>query len=162
MQQQPIWRLWFFLWAILVVQTTWLARVELFGAHLDLPLLATVAVALLLGAETGAAFGLTAGVLTGFIAGASLGSFAFSRLIVGSAFGFFDRRFSSDNPLAPPLCAAGATLLSSVVFLALSPDNFSLEAWPRRVLIEMGLNALFVWPVYLAVNRLVPPARAMV
>jgi rod shape-determining protein MreD len=158
---QPTWRIWILLWGLLVLQTTWFGRVELFGAHLDLPLLATVSVALLLGSETGACFGLVAGVLTGYIAGASLGSFALSRLIVGGAFGFFDRRFSRDNPLAPPLCAAAATVLSAIVFVAFSPDSFSTD-YLRRTLIEMLLNSIFIWPVYLAVNRLVPPARAII
>lgn len=159
LQSQPTWRIYIFLWAMLAIQTTWLARVEIFGAHLDLMLLTVVSVALLLGAQNGAVFGLVAGVLTGYIAGASLGSFALSRLIIGSSFGFFDRRFSSDNPFAPPICAAAATFLASVIFLALSPDTFSSH-WLSRVLTECGLNALFIWPVYLCVNKLVPPARA--
>jgi rod shape-determining protein MreD len=160
-QHRPTWRLWIFLWAILALQTTWLARVEFFGARLDLPLLFTLSAALVLGSESGAAFGLVAGVLTGYVSGASLGSFAFSRLVVGAVFGLFDRRFSSDNPFAPPVCAAAATLLASVIFLALSPDTFS-PYWLRRVLVECGLNAFFIWPVFLCVNKLVPPARVMI
>lgn len=161
-QEQPTWRIWFLLWALLVLQTTWFARAEVFGAHLDLPLLATVSIALLLGSETGAVFGLAAGVLTGFLAGSSLGSFALSRLVVGAAFGFFDRRFSVDNPIAPPLCAAAATLLSNVIFVAFSPENFVAGEWSRRVLAEMLLNAFCIWPVYFAVNKLVPPARTII
>ena len=161
-QEQPTWRIWFLLWALLVLQTTWFSGIEIFGAHLDLPLLATVSVALLLGSETGAVFGLVAGVLTGFIAGSSLGSFALSRLVPGAAFGFFDRRFSLDNPIAPPLCAAGATILSNIIFVALSPENFVAGEWGRRVFAEIILNAIFIWPVYLAVNKLVPPARTII
>jgi rod shape-determining protein MreD len=160
-QSQPVWRVYLLLWFVLVLQTTWLARFEMLGAHIDLPLLLVVTVALLLGAETGATFGLVAGVLSGFVAGESLGSYALSRLLVGGAFGFFDRRFSVDNPLAPPLCAAGATLLSNVIFLALAPDTYS-QAWTQRTVVEMALNALCLFPIYFAVNRLVPPARAMI
>jgi hypothetical protein len=162
MQSQPTWRIWILLWAICVLQTTWLARVELFRSHLDLPLLATVAVALLLGSETGAVFGFAAGVLTGIIAGSSLGAFILSRLVIGAAFGFFDRKFSSDNPLAPPLCAAGATLLSSVIFVAIAPDNLAVSGWPLLLVSKILVSAIFVWPMYFIVNRLVPPARAMV
>jgi rod shape-determining protein MreD len=160
-QSQPVWRVYLLLWFVLVLQTTWLARVEVFGAHIDLPLLLVVTVALLFGAEAGAIFGLVAGVLSGFVAGESLGSYALSRLICGGAFGFFDRRFSVDNPLAPPLCAAAATLLSNVVFVVLAPDTYS-QSWTQRTVVEMALNALCLFPIYIAVNRLVPPARAMI
>jgi rod shape-determining protein MreD len=162
MQSQPTWRIWILLWAICVLQTTWLARVEIFGAHLDLPLLATVAVALLLGSETGAVFGFVAGALTGIIAGSSLGAFILSRLVIGAAFGFFDRKFSSDNPLAPPLCAAAATLLSTILLVLIAPDNLATGDWALRLLAKIAVSAVFIWPMYFAVNRLVPPARTMI
>jgi LytS/YehU family sensor histidine kinase len=162
MHSQPTWRIWILLWALCVLQTTWLARVEIFGAPLDLPLLATVAVALLLGSETGAVFGLVAGALTGIIAGSSLGAFMLSRLAIGAAFGFFDRKFSSDNPLAPPLCAAAATLLSSVLLILIAPDVLASGDWAARLLTKIAVSAVFIWPVYAVVSRLVPPARTII
>lgn len=162
MPNQPTWRIWVLLWALGVLQTTWLARIEILGATLDLPLLATVAVALLLGSETAAIFGLAAGALTGIIAGSSLGAFLISRLVVGVAFGFFDRKFSSDNPLAPPLCAAAATLLAAVVFVLIAPNTLASGDWTARLLAKIAVNAVFIWPMYLLVNRLVPPTRTMI
>lgn len=159
-QEQPTWRIWPLLWVLLVVQTTLLARLSPFDVHIDLVLLAVVSVALLLGMETGAIFGLAAGVLSGYCAGVSLGSYAISRLAIGAGFGLFDRRFSRDNPLAPPLCAAAAALLANAIFGVLSPGEFTFAWWLRDTLISCALHAVLIWPVYGLFAKLLPPARA--
>jgi hypothetical protein len=162
MNSQPTWRIWPMLWLLLVLQTTLFARFAPFGVHIDFALLGVISVSLLLGMETGAIFGLAAGVLTGYCAGVSLGSFTLSRLVVGAGFGLFDRQFSRDNPLAPPLCAAGATVLANALFALLSPAGFGFGWWLQHTLISAALHAIFIWPVYALFARLLPPPRAYV
>lgn len=160
LQDQPTWRIWPLLWLLLVLQTTLFARLAPFGVHIDFVLLAVVSVALLLGMETGAIFGLVAGILTGYCAGVSLGTFALSRLMVGAGFGFFDKRFSRDNPFAPPICAAIATLVANAVFGILSPGEFTFGWWLHHTLIATAAHAILIWPVYALFARLIPPPRA--
>jgi hypothetical protein len=160
MNAQPIWRIWPILWLLLVLQTTIFARLAPLGVHVDLALLGVVSVSLLLGMEMGAIYGLAAGVLTGYCAGVSLGSFALSRLAIGAGFGLFDRQFSRDNPLAPPLCAAGATVLANALFALLSPTGFGFVWWVQHTLISAALHALFIWPVYALFAHFIPPPRA--
>ena len=162
MNAQPTWRIWPLLWLLLVLQTTLLARLAPLGVHLDLALLGVVSVSLLLGMETGAIFGLAAGVLNGYCAGVSLGSFALSRLAIGAGLGLFDRRFSRDNPLAPPLCAAAATILANALFALLSPAGFGFGWWLQHTFISAALHAIFIWPVYALFARLLPPPRAFI
>lgn len=162
MQDQPTWRIWPLLWVLLVLQTTLFARISPLDVHIDLVLLAVVCVALQFGTQTGAIFGLVAGILTGYCAGVSLGSFALSRLAVGAGFGMFDQRFSRDNPLAPPLCAAAATVAANVLFGLLSPGEFTFAWWLRHTLVAAAAHAILVWPVYALFARLIPPPRAFV
>ncbi len=144
------------------LQTTWLARWRLFGAHVDLPLMTVISVALLAGWEIGALYGLIAGLLTGYIVGAHVGAFALSRLVVGGTLGALEHRFSHDNPFAPPLCAAGAVAASSLILLVMSPTDFSLAWWARHTLVSVGSHALLILPVHWLMARFVlPPARTM-
>jgi rod shape-determining protein MreD len=160
MQEQPTGRIWIALLIAIVLQTTVFARLEPFGAHVDLPLLTVVSVGLLLGWEWGAGYGLVAGLLTGMYATSSLGSFALSRLTAGGIIGLFDKGFSRDNPFAPPLCAMGATLGANLIFLVMAPTSFPLDWWMSKTLGAMGAHALLVWPVHwLMVRFAVPPPR---
>jgi rod shape-determining protein MreD len=162
MHDQPIWRIWIVLVAAVALQTTWLARWEPFGTHIDLPLLTVVSVALLLGWETGAAYGLAAGLLTGYFVGTNLGSWALSRMVAGGVFGLSSKGFSRDNPLAPPLCAAGAVLLANLVFLVMSPTDFPVSWWVYHTLVTMGIHAILIWPLHWLIHRfMLPPTRLM-
>lgn len=159
-QEQPTGKIWAALVIALVLQTTVLAHFRPFGAHVDLVLLTVVSVGLLLGSEWGAGYGLVAGLLTGMYAIPHLGSFALSRLVVGGVIGLFDKGFSRDNLLAPPLCAAGATLGANVLFLIMAPTSFSLAWWLAKTAGAVGTHALLVWPVHwLMVRYIVPPPR---
>jgi hypothetical protein len=126
----------------------------------DLPLLTVVSVGLLLGWEWGAGYGVAAGLLSGIYAPTSLGSFALSRLVVGGIIGLFDKSFSRDNPFAPPLCAAGATLGANFLFLIMAPTSFPLDWWLGKTLGAMGTHALLIWPVHWLMQRYAaPPPR---
>jgi len=160
--EERAWRVWLLLPLAVALQTTWLARWQPAGVHIDLPLLVVVSVALTLGARTGAVYGLSTGLLEATFAVVSPGAFALSRLAVGAVFGLFDRGFSHDNPLAPPLCAVGATLLANAIFLVMSPTDFSLSWWLLRLPGVLLLHAILIWPVHWMVTRLVaPPPRQL-
>lgn len=149
------------LWVALALQTTWLAHLSIFGAHLDLPLLCVVSSAMLLGARQGVVFGFVAGLLGGYGAGVSVGSFVVSRMAAGGLCGLFDRRFSVDNPLAPPICAAVATLLSHLIFGLMSPSSFAFVPWMSASLLSAALHAILIWPFFVCLQKLVP-ARSSV
>ncbi len=146
---------------VVALQTTWLAGLQIAGVHLDLPLLVAVSVALLGGATRGAFTGFFAGLLTGYFAPWHLGSFVMSRTIGAGAFGFFRRGFSLENPLAPPICAAGATILSDFVFLMMSPTDFSLGWWLHHAGIAAILHAVVIWPIHWLLARLCTPRSRM-
>lgn len=163
MQASPrTWHIWPLLWLLLVLQTTIFARFTVWGVHVDVVLLAVVCVALLHGMETGALFGLVAGVLTGYCAGVSVGSYVLSRLVIGAGFGLFDRRFSSDNPIAPPLCAVAATVIAHIIFGVLSPGTLGIEVWLRQTAIAAVAHAVFIWPIYWTFSRFIPQSRVLV
>ncbi|MEO6908498.1 MAG: rod shape-determining protein MreD [Abditibacteriaceae bacterium] len=155
-RSSPSWRAWLVLWVAVALQTTWLAHFSISGAHLDLPLLCVVSSAMLLGARQGVVFGFVAGLLSGYTAGISLGSFVISRMAAGGLCGLFDRRFSVDNPLAPPICAAVATLLSHLIFGLMSPASFVFVSWMSDSLLSAALHAVLIWPFFAFMQMLVP------
>ena len=160
MQDQPTGRIWIALLIAVVLQTTLFARFAPFGAHIDLPLLTVVSVGLLLGWEWGAGYGLAAGLLLGTYAATSLGSFGLSRLAIGAIIGLFDKGFSRDNPLAPPLCAAGATFGANLLFVIMAPTEFPMDWWIAKTAGAIAAHALLIWPVHwLMLRFVVPPQR---
>jgi len=142
-----------------LIQSTWLAHWSLFGARVDLPLVLAVAVALVGGVERGAVMGFCAGLLAAYAAAFHTGSFAVSHCVAAGAFGLFPRRFSTDNPLAPPLCAFGATLLATLVFFVMSPTAFPVTWWVRHSLAAGVQHAVLMWPVFYLVVRTCLPAN---
>jgi rod shape-determining protein MreD len=162
MQEQSTWRMCLVLVIAVVLQTTLLARWTPLGTHIDLPLLTVVSVALLLGPYAGAGYGLAAGLLMGFYAGVNPGAFAVSRVAAGAVFGLFDKGFSRDNPIAPPLCAAGATLLTNMIFLLMSPTDYAFLWWVQKTIAACIVHALLIWPVHACIVQwALPPKRSM-
>jgi rod shape-determining protein MreD len=160
MNEQPTWRIWPALLLAVAMQTTWLAHWRPGGASIDLPLLLVVSVALQLGWEMGAAYGLCAGLLMGYYAGTNLGSYAMSRLITGGLLGLFERRFSRDNPFTPPLCAMGAVIVANTIFLIISPTDFSVVWWLRYTASSLLAHAILIYPVHWLVTKFIlPPPR---
>jgi rod shape-determining protein MreD len=157
-----MWRIWLLLILAVALQTTWLARVTLWGVHPDLPLLLSISVALLTSWRSGMIFGLAAGLLTGYVAAKNIGSFAFSRLVAGGALGLADRTVARDNILAPPLLAAGGTLLADLIVLIMAPTDFPLSWWLQHTPVRMAMHALLIWPLHWCIARwILPQARTM-
>ena len=162
MNETPTWRIWPVVLAAFVFQTTWLAHLEVWGAHLDLPLLVVICVALILGWRVGSICGLVVGLVTGYLIAKNPGSFAFSRLIVGAILGLTTRSSWNDNPLSPPLLAALGTLLCDLVVWIMTPTDFSAAWWLHHTPIRMMAHAILIWPIYWVLLRwLKPPSRLM-
>lgn len=157
------WRIWLLLpLAVALQNSPWLARWQPLGTHIDVALLVVVVAGLLLGWETGAWFGLAAGLLTGYCAAADVGAFALSRGVTGGVCGLFDARQVRDNALAPPLAAAGAVLGCNLIMAVMSPANFTFVLWIERTLAAIVVHALLMIPLHALVARFVlPPSRAM-
>lgn len=162
MNLSPFWRVAPLMVLAHAVQTTWLAQ-PLFGwARPDLPFLVAIATAMLGGLEAGAVAGVGAGVLSGLGAAWHAGSFLVSRALPPALLGGLSARFSSSHPLAPPLCAFAATLLSDAFFLLISPADFPVSWWLRHALTTGIAHALLIWPTFWLVLRLVrPPQRSL-
>lgn len=143
-------------------QTTWLASVHLGAASLDLPFLVALAIALSGGPQRGALAGAGAGYLAGLAAMLHPGSLLVSRLIPCVAVGWLAPRLGRNNPLAPPILAAGAALLGDGFYLLFSPGEWNLAYWSAHAPAAMLLNALAIWPVLWLVCRIVRPPKILV
>ena len=162
MKERATWRIWIVLIVAFALQTTWLAPLRPMGTWVDLGLLTTVSVALSLGAQVGAIYGLVAGLLTGYGTAFNVGSFMVSRAAVGAIFGSFETKFSSDNPLAPPLCAACAVVVANLVFALMSPTSFPLSWWLQQTLRGVVVHSILIVPLHPILLRLLrPPTRSM-
>ena len=161
MNELPTWRIWPVLLIAFALQTSWLARVQIGGAHLDLPLLVVISVALILGWRWGSVVGLAAGLVTGYVVAKNPGSFAFSRLFVGAILGLADRSAASDNPLAPPILAALGTLLADGLVWLMAPTDFSVSWWLHHTPIRMALHALLIWPLHWVLSRWLKPSSKL-
>ena len=143
------------------LQTTWLARVHLGAASLDLPFLVAIATALWGGAGRGAIAGAGAGYLAGLAALWHPGSFLVSRLVPCALVGAAAPRLGISNPLAPPLAAAASALVADALYLLFSPGDYNAVDWNAHLPAAMLLNALAIWPVFWLVGRVVRPPKQL-
>ncbi|HEX8835149.1 MAG TPA: hypothetical protein VF719_13155, partial [Abditibacteriaceae bacterium] len=55
---------------------------------------------------------------------------------------------------------AGATLLSNLVFLIMSPTDYPLLWWLQVTATSILAHALLIWPIHFLIQRFVlPPTR---
>lgn len=162
MNETATWRIWPLLLLAFALQTTWLARVQVWGVHLDLPLLIVLCVSLAVGWRTGMVFGLASGLVSGYLLAKNPGAFALSGMITGAVVGLADRGVWRDNPLLPPLLAALGTLLADLIVLLMAPTDFPISWWLHHTPIRMAMHALLIGPIYWVLSRwLCPPKRLM-
>lgn len=160
MNENGTWRIWPPLFLAFVLQTSVLARLEIAGAHLDLPLLVVLCVALVLGWREGLLFGLVAGMTTAYLVAKNPGALAFSVLMTGAVVGLTTRASWRENPFAPPLLAALGTLFCDAIVLVMTPTDFSISWWLHHTPVRMLTNAVFIWPVLRVLSRwLNPPSK---
>lgn len=103
--------------AAVLIQTAWLARIEISGAILDPLLPIAVAVGILRGATSGAVVGLAGGLLQDLLSGGPLGVGGLTKLVVGFASGLFERSIYIENPLLPAVATFAGTLLSELLLV---------------------------------------------
>lgn len=160
--QSPYWRVVPVLILAHVLQTTWLSGPFWNLARPDLPFLVALSAALIGGLEIGVIMGVVAGALGGLAAAWHPGSFLVSRTIPTAILGALSTRFSVFHPIAPPLCAFVATLLSEFFFMMMSPTDFPVSWWIRHSIAVGITHAILIWPIFGLVVRLVkPPQRSL-
>lgn len=162
MQISPFWRIAPLMILAHALQTTWFSGPLGGWVRPDLPFLVALATALVGGFEIGAIAGIAAGLLSGLGAAWHGGSFLVSRAVPPAILGALARRFSVFHPVAPPLCAFGATLFGEFVFMLMSPTDFRFSWWTSHALASATAHAILIWPMFLIVARLVrSPQRAL-
>jgi rod shape-determining protein MreD len=131
--------------AAALVQTAWLARLQISGAVLDPLLPLAVGVGILRGAESGAAVGLAAGLLQDLLSGGPLGLFALSKLVVGFVSGMFERSIYIENPLLPAIATAAGTLFAELLLVIVGlVAGLGSQPWTvaiPRVAAQAALNS---------------------
>ena len=101
-----------------ILQTTLLAKLSIFGSSPDLPLALIVSIALFKGPFYGVSAGFTLGLLFDLFSGGPLGVQSFSKVVVGYCMGFVSGRFYSDNYITQSASGFIATLVSKIITLA--------------------------------------------
>ncbi|RYG63205.1 hypothetical protein EON80_21690 [bacterium] len=72
------------------------------------------------------------------------------------------KRFTVSHPFAPPLSAFCATLMADLLFMLMSPADFSVTWWANHAISAGIVHALLIWPVFWVVARVVkPPQRSL-
>jgi len=141
-----------------ILQTTLIARVTMFGSKPDLPLALIVSVALFKGSISGQITGFASGLMCDTLSGGPLGAQAFSGVVIGCLTGFVRRRFYYDNLITQSVCGFIATLGSRIVvsvYLALFFDSRFLYIRFQGLILTAILNSVFVIGISWVVKKFV-------
>ena len=150
----------FLLLGSLILQTTLIAQISIFGSKPDLTLVLVVSVALLKGPLYGELTGFAAGFLCDLLSGGPiLGIQAFSKVIVGYFTGFVSGRFYSDNFITQLASSFAATLvvkiITSVYLSLLFVDPQFLHFRFSGLILAALLNSILVIPVFWILKKLI-------
>ena len=129
------------------------ARISVGEIAPDFLIVATVVIGLLLGPVAGTLAGALAGLVHGSVAGMGLGSFMFSRTLVGYLAGVGRTRVFSDNPFVPLIWCAVGTLAAELLFILFSPPAH-LVVWLAPLPLIALYNAILALPINWALKRL--------
>lgn len=97
------------------LQSTILARLNLFGMIPDLILVITVCYGLLYGPVKGLFLGLAGGLLLDLAGGGILGIHTLTKAVMGYGAGFLEKTVFKDNILVPVISVTGATLIGEII-----------------------------------------------
>jgi rod shape-determining protein MreD len=143
--------------AVLLVQTTLLGPVRLWGARPDLLLLAVVALAMTSGPLSGAHFGFWAGLAADLLLELPVGVSALVYTLTGYLVGVARVYLVSQSVLVPAAVAGVASLasvwLSGAVLRVLDYSEFSWEFVARTAPLVTLFNLLLAPVVYPLVSR---------
>lgn len=117
-----------------LIQSAWLARLQLWGAIVDPLLPLVVAIGIVRGSEAGALAGVVAGLLQDLLGGATLGLHGLSQMVVGFAAGLFERSLYLEDPLLPAVATFAATVVGeTLVRLVVMTAHLGPVPWPATV-----------------------------
>jgi rod shape-determining protein MreD len=144
-----------------VLQVTAVSQVEVFGVPADLAPLLTMAVGLLLGSTTGAAFGFAVGLLADTGELQTLGVTSLLLVTVGYGAGRLRELRDPAHGLTPMAVGAASAAIASIGYVLLQfllgadvPFSILLV---RDILMSIVLATLLSLPVYAIVRRLLLP-----
>ena len=141
---------------VLLLQTTVAPNVRILGANPDFVLIAVVAVALLRGAEVGAAFGFVAGGLVSIVLFEPAGISSLTLVVIGYLAGRFAETADLSSDLVPLFAVFVGSLIGETMY-GLAQFLLGRQApvyfLATRVVIPLViLNTLLATPVYLVVR----------
>jgi rod shape-determining protein MreD len=156
-----IWRLFVIGFLGVVLQAAAISQIEVFGVPADVAPLLTMAVGLLLGSTTGAAFGFGVGLLTDISQLDTLGVTSLLLVTVGYGAGRLRELRDPAHGLVPMAVGAAAAAVSSIGYVLLQfllgvDVPFSLLLL-RDVLVSIVLATLLALPIYALVRRALLP-----
>lgn len=141
---------------LLVVQTSLVSQLVVFGARGDIVLLLAVASGLLAGPERGAIAGFSAGLAFDLLLQSPLGLSALIYCMVGYLVGIVHSAVLRSAWWIPVASAVGASVVGVVAFAVvgevLGQDDFLNAELPVIALVVAFLNGLLVLPVLRAVR----------
>ena len=144
-----------------VLQAAAISQIEVFGVPADLAPLLTMAVGLLLGSTTGAAFGFGVGLLADTAQLQTLGVTSLLLVAVGYGAGRLRELRDPAHGLTPMAVGAAAAAVSSIGYVLLQfllgvDVPFSILLL-RDILMSIVLATLLALPVYAVVRRALLP-----
>jgi rod shape-determining protein MreD len=147
-----------------ILQTTAVSQVTVFGAPVDLFPLVVATVGLLLGSIGGAAFGFAAGLFLDLALLQAVGVTSLVYTVVGYGAGRLLELRDPAHGLTPMVVGAAATATATVGFAMLTfmigfdaPVSFLLV---RQILVTIVVNTLLAVPVYAVIRRFLDPHLA--
>ncbi len=144
--------------AAVLIQSAWLARLQLWGAVIDPLLPLVLAIGIFRGAEGGALAGLAAGWVQDLLSGAAIGVHVLSKLVVGFAAGLFEQSIYAEDPFLPAVATFVATVLGELVLLGvLVVTGLAPLSWPRTpqtVLVQAVMNSAIAPVVFRGVRAI--------
>jgi rod shape-determining protein MreD len=139
-----------------LLQTTWLSSWTVGGARPDLVLLVIAYAAHLQGVQKGQVTGFAVGAFEDVLSLSPLGFHAVIRLAVGALMGRTHGSVRGDAVIMPALLGIVATVVkvtaTLIVSFLLGMDEVREGVLALRMLIELGLNAVFAPLVFLALG----------
>jgi rod shape-determining protein MreD len=146
------------LFALALLQSTVVPRIEIMGVHPDLVLMAVTSWSILRGPEEGMVWAVTGGVVMDLLSGAPFGISTLALLVVSFASGFGPRDILRVDILLPIVTIPLATLLYRTMTLGMLSVLGWETSWAASmrhiVLPSLVVNSIGMPFVYLLVRRL--------
>jgi len=139
------------LFVAVLLQSSILPMISVWGQSIDLLLILVVVHALLFGLYEGAVIGFFAGLLEDLLAGGVFGLALLPKFFLGAAFGLLHRRVFKENPFVPVSACFVASVLAGVfgiLWLQLNGIDAALGNVLYRVLPRAVLTCLAALPVH--------------